>query len=61
MGEELVFGRINNLLEESGCKSKINSMSELKAFLNNKSNEGISVYDEIEELYYALVVGPGMW
>ncbi len=61
MGEELVFGRINNLLEESGFKAKINSMSELKAFLNDKSNEESSVYNEIEELYYALVAGPGMW
>ena len=61
MGGRQTFARINMLLEEAGHPARIDSLSELKAFLNDKNNRKLPVYDQVEELYDIILVGQGMW
>ncbi len=61
MGEEHIFGRINGLLKSEGLSEEINSLQQLKSFLNDGNNMKLRTYGEIRELFDLLVVGPGMW
>jgi hypothetical protein len=61
MAEEKLFNKINGLLEDTGNEMKIYKLSELKAFIREKENTKLQAYDQIEELYDAFMVGPGMW
>jgi hypothetical protein len=61
MAEERMFEAINGLLASEGCPDRVKSLSELKGFLNHDSNKRYDVYGQVEEMYYALVLGSGMW
>lgn len=61
MGEAMIFNKINSLLEDSGLHSKIENLSELREFLKDEKNIGMDTYEQIEELYALLILGPGMW
>lgn len=61
MSQEIIFNKINNLLSDAGYTAKVNGLSDVKAFINNKENEKLEVYDKIEEMYDAFMLGQGMW
>jgi|GEM_PF-1142208 len=61
MGEEMIFNKINSILAKANCNIRIKSLPELREFINNKDNQKLAVYDQIEELHSVLMLGPGMW
>jgi hypothetical protein len=61
MGGRQMFVKINNLLEESGNPTRIESLVGLKSFINNNDNKKLPVYDQIEEMFNIIMVGQGMW
>lgn len=61
MAQEQTFKKVNELLESVGYEAKISSLADLKKFLNSAENREDRVYSEVEDLYYALILGKGMW
>lgn len=61
MSRNLIFDKINYILENAGYPYKVNTLSELRAFLNNDGNRELRVYDKINELYDTLILVQGMW
>lgn len=61
MAEEQTFEAINGLLASEGCSVRVRSLTDLKGFLNHDGNKKYNVYGQVEDMYYALVLGQGMW
>lgn len=61
MKNDIILDRINRLLEEAGCGKSVSDIKQLQEFVNDDDNKKLEVYDEIEELYAVLMLGPGMW
>lgn len=61
MGEKDIFIEINRKLEDGGYGIRINTLSDLSSFINNKENCKMTVYDDILDLYDQIRLGIGMW
>lgn len=55
MDEEMIFEKINQLLEDTDYPVEISSISDIEDFLNDDDNTEFEQYDAIEKLYNKLM------